>query len=95
MEFSQMSRAQQLALLQELKNEYEKAKAKGLSLDLSRGKPSPDQLDLMNDLFDSMDSSVDCYTEDGVDCRNYGLLSGIPKHLYLLVFALHIEKPLR
>ena len=40
MEFSQMSRAEQLALLQELRNEYEKEKAKGLSLDLSRGKPS-------------------------------------------------------
>ena len=79
MEFSQMSRAQQMALLQELRNEYAKEKAKGLSLDLSRGKPSPDQLDLMNDLFDSMDSSVDCYTEDGVDCRNYGLLTGIPE----------------
>ena len=74
-----MSRAEQLALLQELRTKYEKEKAKGLSLDLSRGKPSPDQLDLMNDLFDSMDSSVDCYTEDGVDCRNYGLLTGIPE----------------
>ena len=79
MEFSQMSRAGQLALLQELKAKYEEQKAKGLSLDLSRGKPSPDQLDLMNDLFDSMDSSVDCYTEDGMDCRNYGLLTGIPE----------------
>lgn len=79
MNFSQMSRAEQLALLQELRNEYEKEKAKGLSLDLSRGKPSPDQLDLMNDLFDSMDSSVNYYTEDGVDCRNYGLLTGIPE----------------
>ena len=79
MEFSKMSRAEQLALLQELRTEYERAKALGLSLDLSRGKPSPDQLDLMNDLFDSMDSSVNYYTEDGVDCRNYGLLTGIPE----------------
>ena len=92
MEFSQMTRAEQLALLQELRTEYEKAKAKGLFLDLSRGKPSPDQLDLMNDLFDSMDSSVDCYTEDGVDCRNYGLLSGIPEAKRLFSDLLHIPE---
>ena len=92
MEFSQMSRAEQLALLQELRTEYEKAKAMGLSLDLSRGKPSPDQLDLMNDLFDSMDSSVDCYTEDGVDCRNYGLLTGIPEAKRLFSDLLHIPE---
>ena len=91
MEFSQMSRAQQMALLQELRNEYAKEKAKGLSLDLSRGKPSSDQLDLMNDLFDSMDSSVDCYTEDGVDCRNYGLLTGIPEAKRL--FGTILEAP--
>ena len=76
MKFSQMSRAQQLALLQELRSEYEKEKAKGLSLDLSRGKPSPDQLDLMNDLFDSMDSSVDCYTEDAKeDLHQFTIIS--------------------
>ena len=92
MEFSQMSRAEQLALLQELRTEYEKAKAMGLSLDLSRGKPSPDQLDLMNDLFDSMDSSVDCYTEDGVDCRNYGLLTGIPEAKRLFSDLLNIPE---
>ena len=92
MEFSQMSRAEQLALLQELRTKYEKEKAKGFSLDLSRGKPSPDQLDLMNDLFDSMDSSVDCYTEDGVDCRNYGLLTGIPEAKRLFSDLLNIPE---
>ena len=92
MEFSQMSRAEQLALLQELRTEYEKAKAKGLSLDLSRGKPSPDQLDLMNDLFDSMDSSVNYHTEDGFDCRNYGLLTGIPEAKRLFSDLLNIPE---
>lgn len=92
MEFSQMNRAELLAHLQELKAAYEQEKAKGLSLDLSRGKPSPDQLDLMNDLFDSMDSSVDCYTEDGVDCRNYGLLSGIPEAKRLFSELLQIPE---
>ena len=92
MKFSQMSRAEQLARLQELRNEYEKEKAKGLSLDLSRGKPSSDQLDLMNDLFDSMDSSVNYYTEDGFDCRNYGLLTGIPEAKRLFSDLLNIPE---
>ena len=92
MEFSKMSRAEQLALLQELRTEYQRAKALGLSLDLSRGKPSPDQLDLMNDLFDSMDSSVNYYTEDGVDCRNYGLLTGIPEAKRLFSELLNIPE---
>ena len=92
MKFSQMSRAEQLARLQELRNEYEKEKAEGLSLDLSRGKPSSDQLDLMNDLFDSMDSSVNYYTEDGFDCRNYGLLTGIPEAKRLFSDLLNIPE---
>ena len=92
MEFSQMKRAEQLALLQSLKAEYEKEKAKGLSLDLSRGKPSSDQLDLMNGLFDSMDSSVNYYTEDGFDCRNYGLLTGIPEAKKLFSDLLNIPE---
>ena len=92
MEFSQMSRAEQLARLQEFRKEYEKEKAKGLSLDLSRGKPSSDQLDLMNDLFDSMDSSVNYYTEDGFDCRNYGLLTGIPEAKRLFSDLLNIPE---
>ena len=92
MKFSQMSRAEQLARLQELRNEYEKEKAEGLSLDLSRGKPSSDQLDLMNDLFDSMDSSVNYYTEDGFDCCNYGLLTGIPEAKRLFSDLLNIPE---
>ena len=92
MEFSQMKRAEQLALLQELRAEYEKEKAKELSLDLSRGKPSSDQLDLMNGLFDSMDSSVNYYTEDGFDCRNYGLLTGIPEAKRLFSDLLNIPE---
>ena len=78
--------------LQNLKAEYEKEKAKGLSLDLSRGKPSSDQLDLMNGLFDSMDSSVNYYTEDGFDCRNYGLLTGIPEAKRLFSDLLNIPE---
>jgi DNA-binding transcriptional MocR family regulator len=53
---------------------YEDAKSKGLKLDISRGKPSPEQLDLTLPLLENMN-----YTSIGGDCRNYGMLDGIPE----------------
>ena len=52
---------------------YEALQARGLKLDMSRGKPAPAQLDLSNDLFDIKDYM----DEDGVDTRNYSKLEGI------------------
>ena len=92
MEFSQMSRAEQLALLQELRNEYENEKAKGLSLDLSRGKPSADQLDLIQDKFWDVDLKNNYFAEDGWDCRNYGLLTGLPEAKRLFSELLEIPE---
>ncbi len=57
----------------ELFARYNKFKAKGLKLDMSRGKPGADQLDLSNGL-----NEVNDYIADGVDLRNYGMLDGIP-----------------
>lgn len=92
MEFSQMSRAEQLAFLQELRNEYENEKAKGLSLDLSRGKPSADQLDLIQDTFWDVDLKNNYFAEDGWDCRNYGLLTGLPEAKRLFSELLEIPE---
>ncbi len=77
MEFSSMSREALNARLQELQTEYEAAKQKKLALDLSRGKPGAEQLDLLQGMLHCIDSSYDCRTEDGFDCRNYGVLDGI------------------
>ncbi|MBO7293664.1 MAG: aminotransferase class I/II-fold pyridoxal phosphate-dependent enzyme [Clostridia bacterium] len=49
----------------------------GLSLDLSRGKPSPEQLDLCEDMFTAVTSAADARAESGFDCRNYGELLGL------------------
>ena len=62
-----------------LLKEYEDYKALGLKLDMSRGKPSPAQLDISNDMFDVFDSNSDTVSESGIDCRNYGNLEGIPE----------------
>ncbi len=58
--------------------EYESYKAKGMKLDMSRGKPSTEQLDLAMPMFDVFTNAASMLAEDGTDCRNYGCLTGIP-----------------
>lgn len=60
-----------------LRKEYEALKAEGLKLDISRGKPSKEQLDLSMDLFTVLTPFSDMISEDGFDTRNYGCLTGI------------------
>ncbi|MCL2493615.1 MAG: aminotransferase class I/II-fold pyridoxal phosphate-dependent enzyme [Clostridiales bacterium] len=64
------------AMRAEFASQYEALKEKGLKLDLSRGKPSSDVLDLSNALLDKLDS---WRTEDGTDIRNYGVVDGLPE----------------
>ena len=79
MTYSQMTAKQLESLLVELEAEYGEIKKKGLSLDLSRGKPGKEQLDLMTDMLTCVGSASDCFAENGTDCRNYGILDGIPE----------------
>ena len=60
-----------------LQREFEELKARGLQLNMARGKPGKAQLDLVSDIFDLMKQPED-YVSDGVDVRNYGELSGLP-----------------
>lgn len=69
---------------QELEKEYsslvkqfEDVKSKGLNLNMARGKPGKEQLDLSLGLLDVVNSSSDFVGADGMDCRNYGILKGI------------------
>ena len=62
-----------------LLKEYNRYKNQGLKLDMSRGKPSSEQLDISVKMLDIINSGSNCKTKDGIDCRNYGLLDGIPE----------------
>ena len=77
MQYNDMSKEELLALKESLNKEYAEAKAKGLALDMSRGKPSAKQLDVSLGLLDTINSSSDLKALDGTDCRNYGVLDGI------------------
>ena len=79
MQYNDMSKEELLALKESLNKEYAEAKSKGLALDMSRGKPSAKQLDVSLGLLDTINSSSDLKTLDGTDCRNYGVLDGIPE----------------
>lgn len=77
MQYNDMSKEELLTLKESLNKEYAEAKAKGLALDMSRGKPSAKQLDVSLGLLDTINSSSDLKALDGTDCRNYGVLDGI------------------
>lgn len=73
---TEMTKAELLAFQQDVQKQYDAWKAKGLKLDMSRGKPNSKQVDLSNDLFKlPLDG---CFKMDGLDVRNYGTLDGLP-----------------
>lgn len=61
----------------DLEREYAEHCAKGLSLNMARGKPSSAQLELSLPLLDVVDAASELIAEDGTDCRNYGMMDGI------------------
>ena len=79
MQYCEMSKEELLKLKEELDETYKEAQSKGLSLNMSRGKPSATQLNITMDMLDTINSSSDMKSEDGTDCRNYGVLDGIPE----------------
>lgn len=80
------------ALKSQLEKEFDEVKAKNLKLDMSRGKPSAAQLNLSMEMMDVLNSSSDLIGEDGVDCRNYGVLDGITEAKQLLADMMEVPK---
>ncbi len=77
----------------ELLKEYEEYKALNLKLDMTRGKPSTEQLDIMEPLLGVLNKKEDCVS-DGIECRNYGILDGIPqaKRIFSDILGVPTEK---
>ncbi len=70
--------------------EFEELKARGLSIDMSRGKPGADQLDISDGMMDVF-SDGNFKAENGFDVRNYGLLDGIPECKRLFADLLEVK----
>lgn len=82
--YDKMSVEELEQLIRELKKEYGRYQAMEMSLDMSRGKPCKEQLDLSMGLMDALNSDADMFCEDGTDCRNYGVLNGIAEAKVLI-----------
>ena len=77
--YQEMSKEELLQEKAALEAEYAKIKEMGLSLDMSRGKPAAEQLDLSMGILDTVDAKSVVKSENGTDLRNYGVLDGIPE----------------
>ena len=78
MRVAEMNREALEEFAADCKKQYEAFQAQGLKLDMSRGKPSPKQLDLTNGITDCL-AEDDYKASNGLDCRNYGCLDGLPE----------------
>lgn len=79
MSYAELSREELEALKAALEAEYAEHCAKGLSLNMARGKPGADQLALSLPMLDCVNATTELFAEDGTDCRNYGVMDGIPE----------------
>ena len=75
--YKEMSREELEKEFKAVKAEYEQDRAKALSLDMSRGKPGAENMDLSVDMFDLVGNDTGFKNIDGIDCRNYGGLDGL------------------
>lgn len=85
-EYKMMSKQELLSEQEALLKRFEEYKAMELKLDMSRGKPSKEQLDLSMDMLKPID-----YTENGFDVRNYGILDGLQSCKELFAQLLDVD----
>jgi DNA-binding transcriptional MocR family regulator len=89
--YQDLTKEEQKKLYDELSLIYNDYKSKNLKLDLSRGKPNSDQLDISLPLLSEARPREKCFSENGIDCRNYGVLDGIPEMKQLFADMLGIK----
>ena len=78
MKYSEMNKEQLLNELKKERERYNYYQSKRFSYDMTRGKPAPEQLELSNEMCD-IKYLGDFKEENGFDCRNYGILDGLPE----------------
>lgn len=91
MKLSEMNKAQLSDFKSAVEKQYNDFKALGLKLDMSRGKPAPAQLDLTMPMFDVFNPQSLLKAENGLDCRNYGCLDGIPEAKKLMADMIGVK----
>ncbi len=79
MQYSEMTREALASEYESLKAAHAALAAAGHKLDLSRGKPASDQLDLSDALLEEPIAKADCLLDGGLDARNYGVPLGLPE----------------
>lgn len=89
--YEELTKEELSALKTDLEAAYAAVKAEGLALDMSRGKPSPAQLDMGMDFLDVLTSGSEIKALDGMDVRNYGDMDGIPEAKALMADMLGIK----
>ena len=77
--FSEMNTDELLAVCAAEQEKLDRWSDENLTLDLTRGKPNQAQLDLSSGMLSIVSDRGDCFSESGVDCRNYGILDGLPE----------------
>ncbi|MBO5315245.1 MAG: aminotransferase class I/II-fold pyridoxal phosphate-dependent enzyme [Clostridia bacterium] len=90
--YSEFSKSELLSEKEALKKQYKEYKDRGLKLDLSRGKPNSDQLDVSQAILSLPSSREKCFSKSGLDCRNYGVLDGLPEMKRLFADMLGIKE---
>ena len=92
MRLQEKNHAELEAFQAECQQAYKQFQAENLKLDMSRGKPSKAQLDLSMGMMDVLKSTSDLVCEEGVDCRNYGVIDGIKEAKQLLSDMMEVPK---
>lgn len=91
MDYRSMSNEALCAEKADLEKRYADFKARGLKLNMARGKPGVDQLDLSMPMLDILNSTANIYASTGDDCRNYGLGDGLPEMRELFAEMLGLD----
>ncbi len=89
--YAELTKEELMDLRKSLKSQYREYQGKDLKLDMSRGKPCVEQLDLSMGMMDVLNSSSDLTCDDGTDCRNYGVLDGIREAKELLADMMEVN----